>query len=294
MDAGARPQNRTLVRVPLPVEQAAALDAADLGCDAQASTAMADESAPTGRAELLLFWRRSPSAVELCRGIVDGSATSVPVMHLSEALAIPVYRLVIDGKTRANELSKCSWGNVYAILGLGLGLALGQRVTSDSMAGKKLNKLITCKARASHAAGLDVALRVRVNGRCKDQDRKLRGMTHKEAERHLLLMWDKLPLEFDFSGGAANGGAGASSVALNAPDPQELPLADLSDELGALLALLLADASDEGERVPPADANMEDAAAAAHHHAGCAGSKQKLRAAGHLASRHRRPAAALH
>jgi len=101
LDAGARPQNRTLVRVPLPVKQAAALDAADLGCDAQASTAMADKSAPTGRAELLLFWRRSPSAVELCRGIIDGSATSIPVMHVSEALAILVYRLVIDGKTRA-------------------------------------------------------------------------------------------------------------------------------------------------------------------------------------------------
>ena len=76
-------------------------------------------------------------------------------------------------------------------------------------------------------------------------------------------MWDKLPLEFDFSGGAAGGGAGESSVALDAPDPQELLLADLGDELGALLAPLLADASDEGERVPPADANMEDAAAAA-------------------------------
>ena len=67
------------------------------------------------------------------------------------------------------------------------------------------------------AAGLDVALRVCVNGRCKDQDRKLRGMTHEEAVRHLVLMWDKLPLEFDFSGGAADGGAGASSVALDRP-----------------------------------------------------------------------------
>ena len=76
---------------------------------------MADESAPTGRAELLLFWRRSSSAVELCRGIVDGSATSIPVMHVSEALAILIYRLVIDGKTRAKELSTCSWGEIYAV-----------------------------------------------------------------------------------------------------------------------------------------------------------------------------------
>jgi len=47
LDAGARPQNRTLIRGPIPVEQAAALDAADLGCRAQASIAVADKSAPT-------------------------------------------------------------------------------------------------------------------------------------------------------------------------------------------------------------------------------------------------------
>ena len=104
-DAGARPQNRTLIRGPIPVEQAAALDAADLGCRAQASIAVADESAPTSRIELLPFLLRSSSAVELCRGIVDGSATSIPVMHVSEALAILVYRLVFDRATRAKELS---------------------------------------------------------------------------------------------------------------------------------------------------------------------------------------------
>jgi len=104
-DAGARPQNRTLDRGPIPVKHAAALDAADLGCGAQASIAVADESSPTGRIELLPFLLCSSSAVELCRGIADGSATSIPVMHVSEALAILVYRLVFDRGTRAKELS---------------------------------------------------------------------------------------------------------------------------------------------------------------------------------------------
>ena len=66
---------------------------------------MADESSPTGRIELLPFLLCSSSAVELCRGIADGSATSIPVMHVSEALAILVYRLVFDRGTRAKELS---------------------------------------------------------------------------------------------------------------------------------------------------------------------------------------------
>jgi len=105
LDARARPQNRTLIHGPIPIEQAAALDAAGLGCRAQASIAVADESAPTGRIELLPFLLRSSSAVELCRGIIDGSATPMPLMHVSEALAIIVYRLVFDRATQAKELS---------------------------------------------------------------------------------------------------------------------------------------------------------------------------------------------
>jgi len=77
----------------------------DLGCKAQASIAVADESAPTGHIELLPFLLRSSSTVELCQGIVDGSATSIPMMHVSEALATLVYRLVFDRATRAKELS---------------------------------------------------------------------------------------------------------------------------------------------------------------------------------------------
>jgi len=181
-------------------------------------------------------------------------------MHVSEALAILVYRLVIDSKTRAKELSTCSWGDVYAILA---SLSLGQRVISDSTAGKRLSMLITRKGSASRAAGLDGALRVRVEGRSKDQDRKLRGMTYEEAERHLFLAWDELPLEFDFAGGAADGAAGVRPAALDTPDPEELPLADLEHDLGALLAPLLAAGSDEGESAPLADAAMEDAVASA-------------------------------
>ena len=76
---------------------------------------------------------------------------------------------------------------------------------------------------------------------------------HEEAERYLFLAWGELPLEFDFGGGAADGAAEAGPAALDAPDPEELPPADLDDDLGALLPPLLAAASDEGECVPPAD-----------------------------------------
>ena len=88
-------------------------------------------------------------------------------------------------------------------------------------------------------------------------------MTYEKAERYLFLAWGELPLKFDFGGGAADGAAAAGPAALDAPDPEELPPADLDDNLGALLAPLLAAASDEGESVPPADVAMEDAAAAA-------------------------------
>jgi len=88
-------------------------------------------------------------------------------------------------------------------------------------------------------------------------------MKHEEAERYLFLVWGELPLEFDFGGGAADGAAAAGPAALDAPDPEELPPADLDDDLGALLPPLLSAASGEGESVPPADVAMEDAAAAA-------------------------------
>jgi len=95
------------------------------------------------------------------------------------------------------------------------------------------------------------------------KDRTLRGMTYEEAERYLFLAWGELPLEFDLDGGAADGAAEAGPAALDAPDPEELAPADLDDDLGALLAPLLAAANGEGESVPPADVAMEDAAAAA-------------------------------
>jgi len=88
-------------------------------------------------------------------------------------------------------------------------------------------------------------------------------MTYEEAERYLFFAWGELPLKFDFDGGAADAAAEAGPAALDAPDPEELLPADLDDDLGALLAPLLAAASDEGESVSPADVAMEDAAAAA-------------------------------
>jgi len=159
-----------------------------------------------------------------------------------------------------SSLCACSWRDVYTIPA---SLSLGQRITSDSAAGKWLSTLITRKGSALRAAGF---VRCKCVPPTAGKDRTLRGMMYEEAERYLFLACDELPLEFDFGGGAADGAAEAGPAALNAPDPEEPPPADLDDDLGALLAPLLAAASDEGEpgeSVPPADIAMEDAAAAA-------------------------------
>ena len=119
---------------------------------------MADESAPTGRIELLPFLLRSSSAVELCRGIVDGSAKSIPLMRVSKAADAReqgarhpclTFRLR-QCDTSQGALCACSWRDVYTIPA---SLSLGQRVISDSAAGKWLSTLITRKESAPRAAG---------------------------------------------------------------------------------------------------------------------------------------------
>ena len=72
-------------------------------------------------------------------------------MRVSEALAILVYRLVFDRATRAKELSARARGATSTPFPASL--SLGQRVTSDSAAGKWLSTLITRKGSASRAAG---------------------------------------------------------------------------------------------------------------------------------------------
>jgi len=105
LNARASTAKHTQRSHPLYADGAPTIDAADLGCGRQASPPVPDGSAPTGRAELLPFLLHSSSAVEPCRGIVYGSAASIPLMRVSEALAILVYRLVFDRATRAKELS---------------------------------------------------------------------------------------------------------------------------------------------------------------------------------------------
>ena len=122
----------------------------DLGCKAQASIAVADESAPTGRIELLPFLLRSSSAVELCRGIVYRSAASIVDARERGARHPRLSSRLRPCDASQGALCTCSWCDVYTIPA---SLSLGQRVTSDSAAGKRLSKLITRKGSASRAAG---------------------------------------------------------------------------------------------------------------------------------------------
>ena len=102
---------------------------------------------------------------------------------------------------------------------------------------------VSSSIRSSRARGAPrTRLARRAASACRPagKDRTLRGVTYEEAERYLFLAWGELPLEFDFGGGAADGAAEADPAALDAPDPEELPPADLDDDLGALLAPLRA------------------------------------------------------
>ena len=65
--------------------------------------ACTDGSARPCRAALKQFLHRDPSAIAPCFGILDSSAPSSPAVFVSEALTIPVYRLVLDKKPQAPE-----------------------------------------------------------------------------------------------------------------------------------------------------------------------------------------------
>jgi hypothetical protein len=146
------------------LDEAPALDAAAAGSYPQASMACTDGSARPWRAALKQFLHRDPSAIALCFGILDGSAPSFPAVFVSEALAIPVYRLVLDKKPQAPEFLSCTWSDVYSILA---SLSLGQRVNGDSAAGERLRHLIARSEVSSRTPGLEGALRLRVRGRSK-------------------------------------------------------------------------------------------------------------------------------
>ena len=44
------------------------------------------------------FTRSNPAAVELCQSILSGTASELPEIHLSESVAIQIYRMVIEDK----------------------------------------------------------------------------------------------------------------------------------------------------------------------------------------------------
>eukprot|EP00966_Prymnesium_polylepis_P096782 2242203-Prymnesium_polylepis.1 len=76
----------------------------------------------------------NPAAVELCQSILDGTAVELPPIAVSEAVAVQVYRLVVQD----DALSSHSRGDIYVILS---SLHHGHIAAHDPEPAKRLGNL---------------------------------------------------------------------------------------------------------------------------------------------------------
>ena len=168
-------------------------------------------------------------AVLRVRHPIEGTIAAVPVLFVSEAVAVQIFRLVMVSKERPTSLQAAGLAGVYRILAT---LACGELAPPPGkVVLQRLRNCLERKASGSHPGGLDVALRYAAAHRARDSE--THAMSFEQATDHLLKKWDLLLFDFDFgvagSGGAGSGGGGSlSGRSLPHFTPQSSPLPSLS------------------------------------------------------------------
>ena len=175
--------------------------------------------------ELPPFTSSNAAAVQLLESILSGTASELPLLELSESVAIQIYCMIVEDKA----LSQSSKAAVYVVLA---SLAHRRIVPHDAAAAKRLDALLARKSTPASktAPGLVHALRRAANFRLKDPMGEMGDMDLAAATTHLLKRWDLLPLNFDFGvatrgagggGGDDPGGGGSAADEAAAPPPQQ-------------------------------------------------------------------------
>eukprot|EP00966_Prymnesium_polylepis_P175666 4065820-Prymnesium_polylepis.1 len=81
--------------------------------------------------------RENAAAVALVASILSGTIVEWPPIGISEAVAVLIYRLLLDKQRRAAQFAASTWADVYVVLA---SLARRECVATDAAAAKKLSK----------------------------------------------------------------------------------------------------------------------------------------------------------
>eukprot|EP00966_Prymnesium_polylepis_P174650 4041992-Prymnesium_polylepis.1 len=138
-------------------------------------------------AEVPRLVRENADAVALVESILSGSIVAWPAIEVTEAVAVQIYRLILDQQRRAAQFAQRSWADVYVVLA---SLARRELVAPAAAAVKKLQNLIGRKASSSQPLGLDGALKYATTGIRRQRNAEIAHMSYEEATDHLLKKWD--------------------------------------------------------------------------------------------------------
>ena len=124
-------------------EESTAMDIDGASDDAAAAAAIPFPTWIPGK-QVPPFVATNGPAVQLCEAIMAGTATGLPELVVSEALAVQIYRLVMNPVTLAGAapLQGIGWGGVYRILA-----SLARRQLVDSSTPGGLDRLRYALAR---------------------------------------------------------------------------------------------------------------------------------------------------
>eukprot|EP00966_Prymnesium_polylepis_P029691 689966-Prymnesium_polylepis.1 len=141
------------------------------------------------------FMSTNTAMVQGLKDLFDGTVESVPMIDITEAVAVQIYRLIFDKNASAAALRDCGKRGLYIILA---SFARGTRTEPpDAGAAERLYKLLGRPATRDRAeVGLAVSFRTVAEQRRKDPE--LCALSLHDARHRLYLRLDLRRLDFSF------------------------------------------------------------------------------------------------
>ena len=154
--------------------------------------------------------------VKLLKDLVDGTIQTLPIIAVSEAVAVQIYRLISDRFACASAMKGVGARGLYIILA---SLAHGARTEPpDAKAVDRLRVLLG-RPQSGNSRSSEPGLAISFSDAAKrrDKDSELRGLSLEEARHRLLLRLDLRLLQFSFgqattAKATTNGGGDFSSA----------------------------------------------------------------------------------
>lgn len=168
--------------------------------------------------ELPPFTQDNPAMISFLVGLAAGELEPPSPIAITNAIAVQIWWLVIDDERAAPQLRSVRWSGVYRILH---SLSLGAIApVPDATAVNRLRKWLDRDKRQFQ--GIVHAFRHTIKFRDRDGN-EVAGMSLSDATRHLLLSYDRAPLDFAFPAPAPEASGGGGGDDPDDPTPADQP-----------------------------------------------------------------------